>query len=493
MADPRGFLNIEQQKPTPRPVFQRIKDYQEIYQPFPEESIRAQASRCMDCGVPFCHTGCPLGNLIPDWNDLVHRNRWEEALKDLHSTNNFPEFTGKTCPAPCEASCVLTINTPAVTIKNIELAIADKGWEMGWIKPIRPNKETGKKVAVIGSGPAGLAAAQQLRRAGHAVTVYEKDDVLGGLLIYGIPDFKMGKYYIDRRIQQMKDEGVVFQVNAEVGRNIDAKELQKKFDGILLAVGASKARELKVEGRELKGIELAMPFLTQQNRRCLGKTVEGREILATGKNVLIIGGGDTAADCLGTCHRQGAKSILQIDYNPRPPENNNPETPWPMWPKVLRLSPAHEEGGRRDWQIKSSQFVGDADGNVKELHAVRVNQYYDETGERQFEEIRGTDVVFPCDLVLLAIGFSGPEETLPKKLGLGIDTRGNIATTRGKYQTSNPKVFAAGDARRGQSLVVWAIAEGREAAREMDEFLTGKPSQLKARDASLVQVGLLTK
>jgi len=490
MADPRGFLNIEQQKPTPRPVFQRIKDYDEIYQPFPEESIRAQASRCMDCGVPFCHTGCPLGNLIPDWNDLVHRNRWEEALKELHSTNNFPEFTGKTCPAPCEASCVLAINTPAVTIKNIELAIVDKGWEMGWIKPVRPTKETGKSVAIIGSGPAGLAAAQQLRRAGHSVTVFEKDDELGGLLIYGIPDFKMGKFYIQRRIEQLQAEGVKFQTNADVGGNIDAKDLLKKFDAILSAVGASKPRDLKIEGRQLKGIEFAMPFLTQQNRRLLGKPIEGRELLATGKNVLIIGGGDTAADSLGTCHRQGAKSILQIDYNPRPPENYNPETPWPMWPKVLKLSPAHEEGGRRDWQIKSSRFVGDAQGNVKELHAIRVNQYYDETGERQFEEIRGTDVVFPCDLVLLAIGFSGPEEGLPKTMGLELDKRGNISTPNGKYRSTNPKVFAAGDARRGQSLVVWAIAEGREAAREIDEFLTGKPSQLKARDASLIQVGM---
>lgn len=279
MADPRGFLNIEQQKPTPRPVFQRIKDYDEIYQPFPEESIRAQASRCMDCGVPFCHTGCPLGNLIPDWNDLVHRNRWEEALKELHSTNNFPEFTGKTCPAPCEASCVLAINTPAVTIKNIELAIVDKGWEMGWIKPVRPTKETGKSVAIIGSGPAGLAAAQQLRRAGHAVTVFEKDDELGGLLIYGIPDFKMGKFYIQRRIEQMQAEGVKFQTNADVGGNIDAKDLLKKFDAILSAVGASKPRDLKIEGRQLKGIEFAMPFLTQQNRRLLGKPIEGRELL----------------------------------------------------------------------------------------------------------------------------------------------------------------------------------------------------------------------
>ena len=482
-------MNIEQQKPTPRPVFQRIKDYNEVYQPFPEESIRAQASRCMDCGVPFCHTGCPLGNLIPDWNDMVHRNRWAEALAELHSTNNFPEFTGKTCPAPCEASCVLTINTPPVIIKNIELAIVDKGWEMGWIKSVPPTRESGKKVAVIGSGPAGLAAAQQLRRAGHAVTVFERDDRLGGLLMYGIPDFKMGKYYIDRRIQQLEGEGVRFQTNAEVGRNIDAHELTKKFDAFLLAIGSGRARELDIPGRDLAGIELAMPFLTQQNRRCLGEKVEGKELTATGKNVIIIGGGDTAADCLGTSHRQLAKSILQIDYNPRPPENLNPETPWPLWPKILRFSPAHEEGGRRDWQIKTTRFVGDKAGNTKELHAVRVNQYYDETGERQFEEIRGTDLVFPCDLVLIAIGFSGAEQRLPALLGIDLDTRGNIATPRGSYQASRPEVFAAGDSRRGQSLVVWAIAEGREAAREIDEYLMGKPSQLKSRDSSLLQLG----
>jgi glutamate synthase (NADPH/NADH) small chain len=490
MADPRGFLNIEQQKHTPRPVYQRIKDYNEIYQPLPEESIRAQASRCMDCGVPFCHTGCPLGNLIPDWNDLVHRNRWEEALKELHSTNNFPEFTGKTCPAPCEASCVLEITSPAVTIKNIELAIVDKGWEMGWIVPTPPEKISGKKVAVIGSGPAGLAAAQQLCRAGHAVTVYEKDDMYGGLLIYGIPDFKMGKFYIERRINQMEGEGVKFINNADVGKTISAEEILSSFDAILMATGSSIARELEIQGRNMAGIELAMPFLTQQNRRCLDKPVTEKEILATGKNVIIIGGGDTAADCLGTCHRQGAKSIMQIDYNPRPPENYNSETPWPLWPKILRLSPAHEEGGRRDWQIKSSKFVGDSKGHVKELHAVRVNQFYDETGERQFEEIRGTDLVFPCDLALIAIGFTGADKGLPAMFDVEIDSRGNIGTGRKTYRTSKPNIFAAGDARRGQSLVVWAIAEGREAAREIDEFLMGKSSQLKARDTSLLQIGL---
>ncbi len=483
MADPRGFLNIEPQKLMPRPVHKRTKDYDELYQPMPDEGVRAQATRCMDCGIPFCHTGCPLGNLIPDWNDLVHRDRWEEALKALHDTNNFPEFTGKTCPAPCEASCVLAIGGLAVTIKNIECAIVDKGWEMGWIRPQPPAKETGKHVSIVGSGPAGLAAAQQLRRAGHRVTVYERDDRLGGLMTYGIPDFKMAKGYVDQRIAQMEAEGVKFVTRAEVGRNVGVGELQSTSDAILLTVGATKPRDLRIPGRELKGIELAMPFLTQQNRRVAGLEVVGEPILATGKNVIIIGGGDTAADCLGTCHRQGAKSVLQLDYNPRPPDNVNPETPWPLWPKILRMSPAHEEGGKRDWQIKTKHFAGDEHGRVKELHGVRVYQYFDDNGERQFEEMHGSDIAFPCDLVLLAIGFSGPETDLSTAFGLKLTENGAIQSDR-RYQTSQPGIYAAGDCRRGQSIVVWAIAEGREAARNIDEYLTGKLSHLAARDRS---------
>jgi glutamate synthase (NADPH/NADH) small chain len=444
----------------------------------------------MDCGVPFCHTGCPLGNLIPDWNDLVHRNRWAEALEQLHSTNNFPEFTGKTCPAPCETACVLALSGPAVTIKHIETAIVDKGWEMGWIQPRPPANETGKRVAVVGSGPAGLAAAQQLRRAGHAVTVYERDDQPGGLLAYGIPDFKMGKHYVARRLQQLKAEGVLFVVNAEVGRSVDAEELLTTNDAVLLTIGAMRARHLEIPGRDLAGVELAMPFLVQQNRRCAGLPVEERPILATGKNVIIIGGGDTAADCLGTCHRQQARSVLQLDYNPRPPENHNPATPWPLWPKILRFSPAHEEGGKRDWQIKTKVFAGDEKGNVKGLHAVRVKQYFDEAGERQFEELHGTELVFPCELVLLAIGFAGPEPLLPEAFRLSLTEHGTIACER-RYQTGLPKLFAAGDCRRGQSLVVWAIAEGREAARQIDEYMMGRPSVLPARDQSLLQIGLL--
>ena len=446
MADPHGFLNIEQQKPVPRPVSQRIRDYRETHHALPAESTRAQAARCMDCGVPFCHTGCPLGNLIPDWNDLIHRDRWQEALRLLHGTNNFPEFTGKTCPAPCEASCVLAINAPAVTIKTIECAIVDHGWEKGWIVPLPPRQESGKSVAVVGSGPAGLAAAQQLRRAGHRVSVFERDDRPGGLMMYGIPDFKMAKTYLDRRLDQMRAEGVEFVVNAEVGRTVLAEELCDRFDAVLLAVGATKARELDVPGRELAGVELAMPFLVQQNRRCAGLPVEGPDILATGKNVIIIGGGDTAADCLGTCHRQGARSVLQLDYNPRPPENANPETPWPLWPKVMRFSPAHEEGGKRDWQIRSRAFVGDERGRVKALQAVRVKQYFDEAGDRQFEELTGTELHLPAELVLLAIGFSGPEPAVAEAFGLTTGRDGVIVGDR-RFMTSRGGVFTAGDCR----------------------------------------------
>ncbi len=484
MADPRGFLNIDPQKPTPRPVHLRVRDYGELYQPMPAESARAQATRCMDCGIPFCHTGCPLGNRIPDWNDLIHRNRWREALLALHDTNNFPEFTGKTCPAPCESSCVLALNGTAVTIKTIEQAIVDHGWEMGWIVPVPPRHETGKSIGIIGSGPAGLAAAQQLRRAGHAVSVYERDDRPGGLLTYGIPDFKMAKLYVERRIAQLKDEGITFVVNADVGGAVDPQELRERHDALLLAVGATKPRELDIPGRQLKGVEQAMTFLTAQNRRGFGDHLNGDSITATGKNVIIIGGGDTAADCLGTCHRQGAKSVLQLDYNPCPPENVNPETPWPLWPKILRITPAHEEGGMRDWQIKTKSFKGDDHGRVTELHVVRVQQYFDDDGERQFEELHGSEIILPCDLALLAIGFSGPEPTLPARLGLAM-TEGGAIRGDGKYATSVAGVFAAGDCRRGQSLVVWAIAEGRQAARHVDEYLTGRPTRLPDRDAAM--------
>src|SRR3954469_12727857 len=466
MADPRGFLNVEPQKPTPRPVHQRIKDFKELYQPMPAESVRAQASRCMDCGVPFCHGGCPLGNAIPDWNELVHRDRWREAIAALHDTNNFPEFTGKTCPAPCEASCVLALGGSAVTIKNIELAIVDRAWEMGWIRPMPPERESGKHVGIVGSGPAGLAAAQQLRRAGHAVTVYERDDRPGGLLLYGIPDFKMAKIYVDRRIDQLEREGIRFVLDVEGGRAIAPRELRARHDAVLLTVGATRPRGLDIPGRCLKGIEQAMPFLIQQNRRSLGAAVEGEPVLATGKNVIIIGGGDTAADCLGTCHRQQARSVMQLDYNPRPPEGENPETPWPLWPKILRVSPAHEEGGRRDWQIKTKHFLGDDRGRVRQLVAVRVQQYFDEAGERQFEELHGTELVFPCELVLLAIGFSGPEPALPGALGLPLnenDARapGLVSASGQRSSTSPPREAANSREVDGGVTLVPPFARGR--------------------------------
>ena len=482
MADPRGFLKVDRQISTPRPVYERVKDYAEVYEPLPPESVRAQASRCMDCGVPFCHTGCPLGNLIPDWNELVHRNRWKEALIELHSTNNFPEFTGKTCPAPCEASCVLTINQPAVTIKQIEQAIVDRGWAEGWIRPEPPEVLTGKRVAIVGSGPAGLAAAQQLRRVGHHVEVFERDDRPGGLLVYGIPDFKMSKKYVKRRIEQLEAEGVVFHLNAHVGTGIPAEDIVRNFDAVLLAVGSTCSRDLDVPGRELAGIERAMPFLTQQNKRCFGDDLTESAITATGKNVVIIGGGDTAADCLGTCHRQGCKSVAQLDYNPRPPEHANPTTPWPLWPKILRMTSAHEEGGMRMWQMMTREFIGDANGHVREVLAVRVQQKM-EDGQRVFEEIPGSEVRLPCELVLLAIGFTGPEAPLAQAFDLELDDEGNLPAT-GNYMTSRPGVFTAGDCRIGASLVVWAIAEGREAARAVDEYLMKRPSPLKARDAS---------
>ena len=441
----------------------------------------------MDCGVPFCHTGCPLGNLIPDWNELVHRNRWHEALRALHDTNNFPEFTGKTCPAPCEASCVLALSGAPVTIKNIEVAIVDKGWEMGWIVPEPPDRETGKRVAIVGSGPAGLAAAQQLRRAGHAVTVYERDDRPGGLLTYGIPDFKMAKSYVERRIDQLEAEGVRFVLNAEVGRNVDPRELREGHDALLLTVGATRPRDLDIPGRHLKGVELAMPFLDQQNRRGFGDLDQRRRDPRHRQERHHHRRRRHRRRLPGHLPSPAARSVLQLDYNPRPPENENPETPWPLWPKILRISPAHEEGGKRDWQIKTKQFVGDEHGHVKELHAVRVQQYFDEAGERQFEEIHGTELVFPCELVLLAIGFSGPEPTLPEALGLALTETGAIRCDR-HYMTSQPGVFAAGDCRRGQSIVVWAIAEGREAARHIDEYLMGRPSPLRARDRSALLI-----
>src|SRR5437764_14646792 len=451
--------------PARRPVSERINDWFEIYLDFPEEKIRKQGARCMDCGVPFCHTGCPLNNIIPDWNDLVYRGHWREAIRVLHSTNNFPEFTGRICPAPCEAACVLGINEPAVTIKQIEKSIVDHAWENGWVVPEPPQIRTGKRVAVVGSGPAGLAAAQQLARAGHGVTVFEKSDRIGGLLRYGIPNFKMEKYLIDRRISQMTSEGVEFIVNAHVGRNIPTGDLRRDFDAILLAGGAEQPRDLKVPGRDLKGIHFAMEFLPQQNRRCLGDAIESTtEILATGKRAVIIGGGDTGADCLGTCHRQKPLSVHQFEIMPKPPDERSPSTPWPLWPMQLRIEGAHEEGGIRDWSIATSGFTGDANGNVKQLHAVTVGP------PPKFEPLAGSEFTMDADLVLIAMGFLGPvRKGMIEQLGVQLDNRGNVATDE-NYMSSVPGVFAAGDMRRGQSLVVWAISEGRKAAACVEAY-----------------------
>jgi glutamate synthase (NADPH/NADH) small chain len=459
-----GFKEYARETPARRPVDQRVKDYFEVYQPFGEDRVRTQAARCMDCGIPFCHTGCPVNNIIPDWNDLTYRDEWKEAIRVLHSTNNFPEFTGRICPAPCEAACVLGINEPPVAIKLIEKSIVEHAWKEGWIKPEPPKTRSGKRVAVVGSGPAGLAAAQQLNRVGHLVTVFEKADRIGGLLRYGIPDFKMEKQVLDRRLDQMIAEGVVFQANAHVGQNVPVEDLRKNFDAILLAGGAESPRDLKVPGRELKGIHFAMDYLPQQNKKIAGDEV-ARQILATAKRVVIIGGGDTGADCLGTCHRQGATSVLQFEIMPMPPQERHPSTPWPLWPLQLRTESAHEEGGTRDWAAATTKFTGDENGNVKELHGVRVGP------PPKFEAVPGTEFAIEVDLVLLAMGFTGPVKYgMIEQLGLELDARGNIAT-KGNYASSVPGIFSAGDMRRGQSLVVWAIAEGRGAAKAIDEYL----------------------
>ena len=471
MGKPTGFLEYTRELPSRRPPTERVQDWFEIYQPFADDRLRQQGARCMDCGVPFCHTGCPLSNLIPDWNDLVWRGKWSEAARQLHATNNFPEFTGRICPAPCEAACVLGINQPPVTIKHIEKTIADRAAANGSLKPEPPLARTGRKIAVIGSGPAGLAAAQQLARAGHTVTVFEKNDRIGGLLRYGIPNFKMEKHLIDRRIEQMQAEGVTFRLNAHVGINVDIAELRATFDAILLSGGSEQPRDLKVPGRELSGIHFAMEFLPQQNRRNQGDTVpEDRAILATGKHVVIIGGGDTGADCVGTSHRQGALSVTQFELLPKPPDERSPSTPWPLWPMQLRTESSHEEGGVRDWSVMTERFIGDESGRVTQLQAIRVGP------APKFEPIPGTQFTIDAGLVLLAMGFLGPVKNgLLSTLGVGLTDRGNVSTGD-DHMTSIPGIFAAGDMRRGQSLVVWAIAEGRAAASSIDRYLGGRAS-----------------
>jgi glutamate synthase (NADPH/NADH) small chain len=459
-------MEFQREVASRRPVEERVNDWFEIYQPFSYDKVRTQGARCMDCGVPFCHTGCPLNNIIPDWNDLAFRDRWKDAIRTLHSTNNFPEFTGRVCPAPCEAACVLGINEPPVAIKLIERSIIDYAFEQGWIKPEPPEVRTGKRVAVVGSGPAGLAAAQQLNRAGHTVVVYEKADRVGGLLRYGIPDFKMEKHHIDRRTQQMEAEGVEFVVNANVGGNVSVEDLRAKFDAILVAGGAEASRDLPVPGRNLNGIHYAMEFLPQQNHKVAGDLVEN-QIMATDKHVIIIGGGDTGADCLGTSHRHKCASVHQFELMPQPPAERSTTTPWPLWPVMLRTESAHEEGGIREFAISTKEFVEDGNGNVKALKTVRVGP------PPTFTPIPGSEQEFKADLVLLAMGFTGPVKPgLLSDLGVDLDNRGNVKTDD-HYMSSVTGVFAAGDMRRGQSLVVWAIAEGRKAARGVDTWLMG--------------------
>ncbi|QOY85226.1 glutamate synthase subunit beta [Paludibaculum fermentans] len=466
MGKVTGFLEFQRETIGRRPVAERLNDWFEVYQPLPEDKTKLQGARCMDCGVPFCHTGCPLTNLIPDWNDLAYRGRWKEAIRALHSTNNFPEFTSRICPAPCESACVLGINEPPVAIKTIERAIIDHAWNEGWIKPETPTERTGKRVAVVGSGPAGLAAAQQLARAGHLVTVFEKADRIGGLLRYGIPDFKMEKHHIDRRMEQMKAEGVTFKTNAHIGVDISVKDLRKEFHAVLLAGGAEAPRDLKVPGRQLKGVHFAMEYLPLNNKRNAGDSVPDEQwISAEGKNVIIIGGGDTGADCLGTSHRHKAKSIRQFEIMPMPPAERSGSTPWPLWPLMLREESSHEEGGQRHWAILTTEFLGDENGNVRALKAVKVGP------APKFEPIPGSEEEFAAELVLLAMGFVGPVKNgLIEQLGVELDNRGNVKADE-NYMTSVPGVFTAGDMRRGQSLVVWAMAEGRKAAEGISQYL----------------------
>ena len=471
MADPRGFLRLGREKEKERAVDERVGDYRELTLVAKDEEVRAQASRCMDCGIPFCHTGCPLGNLIPEWNDLVYRDDWRSASERLHATNNFPEFTGRLCPAPCEAACVLGINEAPVAIKQIEVEIVDRAWEEGWLAPVVPQLKTGKRVAVVGSGPSGLAAAQQLTRAGHDVTVYERADRVGGLLRYGIPEFKMEKRHLDRRVEQMRAEGTQFRVDAHVGVNVPVAEV-RELDAVVLAGGATAWRDLPVPGRELTGIYQAMEYLPPSNHVQQGDLDES-PISARGRHVVIIGGGDTGADCLGTAIRQGAATIHQLEILPRPPDARVDSMPWPTYPMIYRVSSAHEEGGERVYAVNTERFVGDEDGRVRALVAHEVEQQVVD-GRMTFEKIEGTEFELRCELVLLAMGFVGPQrEGLLEQLGVEVDARGNVARDD-RFRTNLDNVFVAGDMGRGQSLIVWAIAEGRSCAAAVDEFLMGE-------------------
>ncbi len=489
MGKPDGFMIYDREMPRKRPVTSRVQDYDEFVFPMPDEKVNEQGARCMDCGIPFCHSGCPLGNIIPDFNDFAFRGDWEGAIERLHSTNNFPEFTGRICPAPCEEACVLGIHEPPVNIELIEKSIVEKAFELDLIKPEPPATRTGKKVAVIGSGPAGLAAAAQLNRAGHLVTVFERADRIGGLLRYGIPDFKLDKKFIDRRIKLMEEEGITFKTNANVGVNIDATELKKEFDAIVLSGGATSPRDLPIQGRELKGIYFAMEFLSQNNKRVAGDDPETRlselqnhtgrpyetVINAKDKHVIVIGGGDTGSDCIGTSNRHGAKSITNFELFPKPPEGRPANQPWPYWPMKLRTSTSHQEGCHREFAIMTKEFIGDEEGNLKALKTVNIAFEPDPNGGRpKMVEVEGSEKEWPADLVTLAMGFVGPEAGgMLDQLGVDMSERGNVNAAEGCYRTNVDGVFAAGDMRRGQSLVVWAISEGRECAYQVDKFLMG--------------------
>jgi len=473
MGKPTGFMEISRKDRKYRPVEERIHHYREFVIALTDEEAGKQGARCMDCGIPYCHNGCPINNIIPDWNDLVYQNKWQEALEVLHSTNNFPEFTGRICPAPCEAACTLNIDDQPVTIKSIECSIIDKGWENGWIKPQTPQRRSGKRVAVVGSGPAGLACAQQLARAGHAVVVFEKNDRIGGLMRYGIPDFKMEKHTIDRRMAQMQAEGVTFRPNSHIGKDIPAQSLLDEYDAVVLAGGSEKPRDLPIPGRDLNGVHFAMDFLPQQNKRNAGdKIPESAGISAEGKHVLVIGGGDTGSDCIGTSIRQGAAHVTQIEILPQPPAKENKGLTWPLWPNKQRTSSSQEEGCDRDYCVATKSFEGE-NGEVKQANCIRV-EWKNEGGRWVMNEIPGSEFSIKAERVFLAMGFLHPvQDGLLKELGLDLDERGNVKADTVDYQTSLPKVFSAGDMRRGQSLVVWAIREGRQAARAVDEFLMG--------------------
>jgi len=487
MGKPTGFIEFTRELPGKVPVQERINNYNEFIEKYSEDKLNHQAARCMNCGVPFCHHGCPLGNIIPEFNDAVYRKDWKEAYDILSSTNNFPEFTGRICPAPCETSCVLGINQPPVTIEEIEKHIIEIAFEKGFVKPRKPNIRTGKKVAVVGSGPAGLAAAAQLNYAGHQVIVFERDDKPGGLLRYGIPDFKLEKWVVERRIKLMEEEGVVFQCNANVGVNIKVNDLLREYYAVVLAGGSTIPRDLSIPGRELKGVHFAMEFLTQQNKRVANNSLKDEGIWATNKNVVVIGGGDTGSDCIGTSNRHHAKSVTQFELLPKPPDDRTPFMPWPTYPMVLKITSSHEEGADRKWAITTKEFLGDKDGNLRALKVADLEWVITEDGKpAKFVEVAGSEREIPCELALLAMGFLYPQrEGLLNELGVELDDRGNVRASEKFYKSNINKVFTAGDMRRGQSLVVWAISEGRECARKVDEFLMGH-SALESKDINLI-------